>query len=144
MAEPRIVFLDPDESLDSEWLFVIVEHPTGVTYQQQCGGTACRQERVEGYLVPVPDTKAVAPLRSIFEGELGGAGVWNSVERIMTAEQLSNVRDAVASIRFSQSQEGWETSTLRLDEARLSQLDEAWLPVQTSDGPGWLVWSNSD
>jgi hypothetical protein len=33
---------------------------------------------------------------------------------------------------------------LRLDERHLSDADEAWVPVLTPDGPGILVWSNSD
>jgi integrase len=33
---------------------------------------------------------------------------------------------------------------LRLDDGRLDDLDEAWVPVLTSDGPGVLVWPNSD
>ncbi|WP_460358611.1 DUF6210 family protein [Actinoallomurus acanthiterrae] len=33
---------------------------------------------------------------------------------------------------------------LELDEERLHELDEAWTPVVTADGPGILVWQNSD
>lgn len=36
----RHVFLDPDGSA-GDYLAVIVLHPTGVVYEQQCGGVAC-------------------------------------------------------------------------------------------------------
>jgi hypothetical protein len=37
-----------------------------------------------------------------------------------------------------------EWKPLALDESRLSDLDEAWVPVLTAHGPGALVWNNSD
>ncbi|MFJ9461250.1 DUF6210 family protein [Kitasatospora sp. NPDC101447] len=33
---------------------------------------------------------------------------------------------------------------LQLDESRIREADEAWVPVITPDGPGVLVWLNSD
>jgi hypothetical protein len=29
-----------------------------------------------------------------------------------------------------------------LDRRRLNELDEAWIPVLTPDGPGYLAWVN--
>ncbi|MGM1060082.1 DUF6210 family protein [Saccharothrix sp. Mg75] len=37
-----------------------------------------------------------------------------------------------------------EPHPLLLDGSRMSEADEAWVPVLTPDGPGVLVWSNSD
>jgi hypothetical protein len=37
-----------------------------------------------------------------------------------------------------------EQKPLLLDESRLGELDEAWVPVLTPDGSGLLVWNNSD
>ncbi|MGO4755221.1 DUF6210 family protein, partial [Streptomyces sp. 2MCAF27] len=37
-----------------------------------------------------------------------------------------------------------EPRSLRLDEGRLAEADEAWIPVTTPDGPGELLWCNSD
>lgn len=37
-----------------------------------------------------------------------------------------------------------ETQPLVLDETRLDELDEAWLPVVCADGPAVLIWPNSD
>lgn len=33
---------------------------------------------------------------------------------------------------------------LQVDETAIDELDEAWIPVLTVDGPGVLIWSNSD
>ncbi|MFV2176746.1 DUF6210 family protein [Actinomadura sp. LOL_016] len=33
---------------------------------------------------------------------------------------------------------------LQVDESRLAEVDEAWVPVVTPDGQGVLVWLNSD
>ncbi|WP_407924527.1 DUF6210 family protein [Actinomadura physcomitrii] len=35
-------------------------------------------------------------------------------------------------------------SHLQIDDDRIEGLDEAWVPVRTPDGPGVLVWCNSD
>ncbi|WP_328753160.1 DUF6210 family protein [Streptomyces sp. NBC_00285] len=36
------------------------------------------------------------------------------------------------------------SAPLLLDESRLAEADEAWVPVLTPDGPGVLTWENSD
>jgi hypothetical protein len=72
------VSLDPDGWLaGAGWLYVVVRAETGVIYQQQYGGTACRQGRVEGFLVPVFGLKGLSLLRELFEGHFGGAGTWS-------------------------------------------------------------------
>jgi Family of unknown function (DUF6210) len=48
------VSLDPEGMAGGTgWLYVVVRAQTGVIYQQQYGGTACRQGQAEGFLVPV-------------------------------------------------------------------------------------------
>jgi hypothetical protein len=52
---------------------------------------------------------------------------------------------AVEGIRYWTGDELNETpSPLRLDKQSLRDADEAWAPVLTPDGPGTLVWFNSD
>ncbi|MFG2627736.1 DUF6210 family protein [Streptomyces sp. NPDC048473] len=51
MSFPRYVFLDPD-GVAVDRLYVVVAAPTGVIYQQQYGGTACRQGEAEGVSRP--------------------------------------------------------------------------------------------
>ncbi len=116
MPKRWYVSLDPDAMAGGTgWLYVVVRAETGVIYQQQYGGTACRQGQVEGFLVPVFGPKGLSLLRELFEGHFGGAGTW----------------------RYR-----WQAD--ELDEQHLSEADEAWIPVRTPDGPGILVWFNSD
>jgi len=123
-------------------LYVVVEAPTGVFYQQQYGGTACRQGQVEGYLVPVFGPDALDALRTLFEQHFRGAGTWH---HSWTAQERDRLRDAVEGITFwACDGQTEEPHTLKLDENRMADADEAWIPVLTPDGPGVLLWCNSD
>ncbi|MBB1254060.1 DUF6210 family protein [Streptomyces alkaliterrae] len=141
MSARRYVYLDPD-GMDGEWLHVIVEAPTGVVYQQQYGGTACRQGRLEGFLVPLTGADALDALRELFEEHFRGAGTRN---HSWSAEEQERLRLIVEDVPY------WfcdgrdeEPRTLSLDQGRMHGTDEAWIPVTTPDGPGVLVWLNSD
>jgi hypothetical protein len=144
----RYVFLDPDGTQSTEdWSYVIVHAPTGIFYEHQYGGTANLLARYEGYLVPVAGDEGLAELLTLFRRDLRGSGVgglpWPDA-------LLQRLRDAVGKISY------WESAAtaeglnfisphpLKLDEARLSEADEAWLPVVTVDGPAMLTWPNSD
>ncbi|NYI03557.1 DUF6210 family protein [Allostreptomyces psammosilenae] len=141
MGTTRFVFLDPD-GMAGGWLYVVVRAPTGVVYQQQYGGTACRQGEVEGFLVPVFGPDALEALHALFVEEFRGAGTpnhsWPEPER-------ARLRGAVAGITYWASDgHTEEPHPLRLDESRILDVDEAWVPVVTPDGPGVLLWFNSD
>ena len=136
-----VVFIDPDGTA-GDWTYVVVAHPTGVAYAQQYGGTACRQGELEGYLVPVDGSTALINLRDVFERELGGTGVWSRGFQ-WPDELLDRVAGAVEGIRYWPTDDGLPDH-LRLDRSRLSDLDEAWVPVLTPDGPAVLLWANSD
>ncbi|REE96397.1 DUF6210 family protein [Thermomonospora umbrina] len=141
MDTRRFVFIDPDGT-DDRWLYVVAEAPTGVIYQQQYGGTACRQGEVEGYLVPVTAPDALDGLRVLFERDLRGAG---ARDHRWADEQLAGVRRLVGGVPYwTGDGDTEEPHPLRLDESRVADLDEAWVPVLTPDGPGVLVWLNSD
>ena len=140
----RLVWIDPEGFLDHDWMMVLVEQPTGVSYRHQYGGTACRQATVQGYLVPVFSRVAFNRLRHLFEEALQGAGTWNYR---WTDDERAEVRASVALLRMSPSV--WtdhpdDLVNLSLDEGRFTEADEAWLPVVSADGPGWLLWPNSD
>ncbi|WP_394617834.1 DUF6210 family protein [Lentzea sp. JNUCC 0626] len=142
MSPKRLVVLDPDGTAGDTWTHVVVEAPTGVVYGNQCGGTANRFGQAEGFLVPVNGLDALDVLRPLFEKELRGAGAWGHE---WTDTQLDRLRDAVGTISYwACDAEGEDPTTPRLDESRLREADEAWLPVITADGPGILVWCNSD
>jgi hypothetical protein len=133
----RRIFIDPDGTLP-DYVLLIMRAPTGIIYEQQCGGTATRQLEAEGFLVPVADV-ALPALRALFEGTFHGTGTWNY--RWPDAE-ISRLRDAVASIPYWT--ETGDRTFLRLDEPQLADADEAWIPVLTPDGPAILTWPNSD
>ncbi|HEX5594727.1 MAG TPA: DUF6210 family protein [Micromonosporaceae bacterium] len=124
------------------WLYVVVEARTGVFYQQQYGGTACRQGQMEGFLVPLAGADALDELRQLFEKDFRGAGTWNYS---WPDEERDQLRQIIGGISYWACDGHSEAPhPLRLDESRISEADEAWVPVISPDGPGVLVWFNSD
>ncbi|MDX2709914.1 DUF6210 family protein [Streptomyces sp. PA03-6a] len=142
MGSRRFVFLDPDGISAGGWLYAVVEARTGVFYQQQYGGTACRQGQVEGFLVPLHGPDELAALRELFEKDFRGAGTWNHT---WPHDERDRLRGAIGALRYWASDGTTEEPhPLRLDESRIREADEAWVPVITPDGPAVLVWFNSD
>ncbi|MYW64453.1 hypothetical protein GTY65_10270 [Streptomyces sp. SID8379] len=138
----RRVFLDVTET-GSGWVFVVVAAPTGVVYQTQGGGVGCIPYEQEGYLLPLYGTGLDDGLNELFVGELKG---WGSRRFDWPAPLLDRLREEVAALHVYGSANRDDTfpSPLVLDESRLAETDEAWVPVLTPDGPGFLVWQNSD
>ncbi|GHH30973.1 DUF6210 family protein [Lentzea cavernae] len=142
MSMRRYVYLDPDGSVGDDWLHVVVEAGTGVFYQTQYGGHACRRGQAEGFLVPLFGPDGLDALRALFENHFRGWGTWNHE---WSDDERSRLRDGVAMIGYWACDGSDEELTeLRLDESRMRDADEAWVPVITADGPGVLVWCNSD
>jgi Family of unknown function (DUF6210) len=148
------VLLDPDGTLHQDWIGVIVVARTGVFYANQCGGTACELREVEGYHVPLSSVPmrpeeprlSALELRAAFHGpggachrDLANAGAKLSLDR------LARLRSTVARIPFW-SNDGRDTRhPLRLDDSRLDELVEAWVPVGLPEGQrAILVWGNCD
>jgi hypothetical protein len=140
----RIVWVDgPAEG----WLHVVVRAKTRIVYKHQYGGVMCRHGEVQGYLVPVFGTEALAELRDFFEGTLGTYGTTNhdGVPFEWREDQLDLLRRVVSRIAWWADDDLYpEPVPIVLDESRIQEFDEAWLPVLTPDGPGVLWWSNSD
>jgi hypothetical protein len=137
----RVIFIHPDGTLP-DWMFVIVESDTGIWYEQQYGGTACRQRRQQGFLVPVYSREARVALDALFVRELRGAGLWGG-SRQPDEEILRKAADAVALINYWADDESGPVALI-LDADRAAHVDEAWIPVVTPHGLGVLVWHNSD
>lgn len=137
MTKP-VVSLDVEEH--GGWLAVVIEHPTGVIYENQIGGMTNYQGRVEGFLVPVFNDEALAELQSVFEDELRGGGT-----RLMVWDPAlwARLRAAVDSVTYWPCDAG-QPVNLAIDEERAGEVNEAWIPVLTPDGRGVLVWNNSD
>jgi Family of unknown function (DUF6210) len=126
------------------WLYLVVARHTGVKYFQQYGGLLCRQAEEEGFLVPVTAPATLNAFHALFKGELAGLGriAANERDRILT-EAVPYLRDVLRSIEYP-GEYTEAAAHIVLDEERLSELDEAWVPVKTPDGPGYLAWVNSD
>ena len=140
----REVFVNPSAFLLYPWMAVLVPASTGITYANQTGGVTCTQRQLEGYYVPVFDQEGHDLLCSIFEETLGGFGMRQHHEVVWTGQLLDDLRRAVAQVRMDSSEGGPSEVPLILDESRLDEVDEAWVPVTSPDGPGVLIWENSD
>lgn len=133
------VFLDPDGT-GEDWSYVVVRADTGVTYEQQCGGGECLLRTVQGYLVPVYQHEVLTELGDLLANEVD-----TSAAEPVSAEVRKQVAELVGEIRFWPSvRDGGDAVALALDEDRIGELTEAWVPVTTPDGPGVLIWPNSD
>lgn len=136
-----IDFNDPSEA--GGWAMLIVDAPTGVHYSNQTGGYACHRPSQEGYLLPMFGQGLDEELARIFIEDLRGHGsrpvVWppRSLERLRAAVAELGVYAAV-------NRDEVYPASLVLDETRLDETEEAWVRVLTPDGPGVLVWQNSD
>ncbi|MFJ3673123.1 DUF6210 family protein [Streptomyces sp. NPDC090106] len=139
---PRYVFLDPDGT-GQGWAHLVVAAPTGVVHQTQGGGHGCVPYEQEGYLIPLFGRNLTEDLEALFVGELKG---WGTRGRQWPDGLLARLRSAVAAFHVYGSAHRDDTwpAPLALDESRLAKADEAWVPVLTPDGPGYLTWENSD
>jgi hypothetical protein len=152
-GEAKFVCLDPAGTSES-LLGTVIESKTGVVYATQCGGTACRHRLVEGYFIPLGGCKIDAEGGDINPTELrapfhrGRSCAWDATGETLRPERLEQLRKAIASIPC------WETfppnkgedrqEPLQIDETRLAELCEAWVPVLTANGRGILLWANCD
>lgn len=148
---PQRIFLDPVQTWDPNWLIVIIQGPTGVVYLQQCGGTSTIQTATEGYLVPLDGRRIGTAGRRLDTVELtalfhlGKGCDWSIKGTTMEPGKLERLKTLVEDLVFwIETGSGDSREHMALDEARLDQLVEAWVPVKTPLGPGVLVWANCD
>jgi hypothetical protein len=153
VATLKRVLLDPDGTWVPRWLVVVVTAPTGVAYQQQCAGTANDQREVEGFLVPLgglkvtPESGMIEPTEFEAVFHEGRACVWAAANNALPPARLERLRHLVADVPYwtvGSDGESDARGALELDDSRLSELTEAWVPVRTPDGPGILMWANCD
>lgn len=147
----RFAFVDPDGRLKS-WLAVVVRSRTGVVYAAQCEGVATAQRLVEGYLVLLGTSKHdpdggiidLTPFTEVFHKD--GECMWNWQGRELPGERLVVLERLVEEISYWRcGLDGTDSKhQLRIDQDRIEQLAEAWIPVQTPDGAGVLLYSNCD
>jgi hypothetical protein len=151
LSHARFVYLDPVETW-GEWLMVVIRHPTGIIYGTQCAGVGTEQRFIEGYLVPLAGTNVApargdiqsAPLRAIFHQ--GNGCIWSWTGQQLPTDRRERLAGLVKEIPY------WHhpsfdvdiRSHMQLDQERMSEIAEAWIPIQTVDGPGVLLYDNCD
>lgn len=151
MKDVRFVYLDPDGTLP-EWIAIVVRCETGVIYGTQCAGVATEQRYIEGYLVPVGGSKydidegniEVGPLVDVFHEEDGCKWGWTG--RDLPSDRkalLSNLVESVPYWRCNPSGDD-KKHQIRIDESRTDEIAEGWIPIETPDGPGVLLYKNCD
>jgi Family of unknown function (DUF6210) len=133
------VVLDPDGTRDVG-LTALILAPTGVTYSSQVGGFATQQRFAEGYLVPIGCQEDAMPFVRLFAEAFGGNPPPSGLD--WGDRWLGELESLVQSASLWSAREGWKP--LKLDRERLAELTEGWIPVQSSLGPGLLLFKNSD
>lgn len=133
------VFLNPDGTI-SLGLLVIIESKTNVAYRTQCAGTGTYIREMEGFLIPVGDQAMAAIIYDWFWENLHGtdSGISNDL--------IDQLRQLVSEIPyfFETADGSCERLFLELDESRIDECVEAWIPVKTRYGKGILTLDNSD
>jgi hypothetical protein len=146
----RSVFLDPDGTLPP-WIGVVVRAETGVFYATQCAGVATEQRLVQGYYVPLGGAKydvdggniEIDPFVDVFHLDDACQWTWRGTD--LPKDRLDTLRALVEEIAYWSSVDGRDLKAqLHIDESRIAELAEAWIPVQTPDGLGVLVYTNCD
>jgi len=143
----QVVFIDPDGS-NHDGIFVIVAAPTGVTYKQQCGGLLTEQQSLEGFLIPLSAKDQAEKIYQWFWDTFNGNCYGRpDVISLWTPAYTTQLRELVSGVNmfWTRASDGEdELHPLILDESRMNECIEAWIPVITPYGPGILTLRNSD
>ena len=142
----RIV-LDPDGALHfGLGLLVFVGAPTGVTYVQQCAGGLTEQRSIEGFIIPVGDHTAAKKVYDWFWSTFRGNCYTTSFGGPWTPDRTATLASLVGEIPCWRTNASVEDKReyLQLDESRMHECVEAWIPVVTPYGTGILTLANSD
>jgi hypothetical protein len=137
------IFIDPDGTMQFEFgLMVLVLATTGVSYSTQCNGIATDEKSAEGFLVPVGDVNAAQPIMQWFKERFASIDPRTSP---WTNERIASLAELVRRIPIWYRQgENYVRSFLELDQQRINECVEAWIPVITPFGKGYLLTANSD
>lgn len=125
---------------------LLIEHPSGVVYENQVGGNACWQATLEGVLAPLDmESKSFEEIMNLFDAYAPQgitAMTADAIDAILVAEPVAK--------------------TVRVDRERLAESWEAWVYVIVDfpasvaadadlelfsgfgKGHGVLTWPNSD
>jgi hypothetical protein len=137
------IFLNPDGTQE-EALYLLVEQTTGVMYAHQCAGYLTQTRVAEGFLIPLGGSKAAHPFREWFWKTFHGNSYESATQwsKLKLAE-LNELVSQVVCWRTDESNQE-ELLFLALDEERLPECTEGWVPVKTPYGSGILIFDNCD
>jgi hypothetical protein len=139
MGEAHYVFLDPDGTIGDFGLLLVVRASTGVTYAHQCGGLATEIQKAEGFPVPL-HPQDQAGLKAFFDRYHGNPPmVWEKDE----LKELARIVACIHAFRTTADDDDTRAN-LTLDDGRIEELTEGWVPVISPMGAGVLVFQNSD
>jgi hypothetical protein len=138
------VFIDPDGALHCKFgLIVLVQCPTGVRYSTQCNGINTEERSAEGFLVPVGGNTDAQPIIEWFTQQFPGVETWSADD--WTDARITSLAELVRQIPiWSHQQDNDVRSFLEFDRRRVNECVEAWIPVVTPFGDGYLLTANSD
>jgi len=129
-------------------VFVILKGESHIQYSNQTGGTRCAHPVVEGYLIPMDRYCGVSDgldlekeLRELTR-DWWGENMENWLKEHGHLDRVKELVEYFHPVAWDFSNGIW--CSIDLVELQRSKCGEAWLPVNTKMGPGWLTWENSD
>jgi len=150
LNDAQFVSLDADGTLEP-WLAAVIRYPTGVVYSTQCAGVSTEERFIEGYLVLLGGSKyeaqdekiEVSALTDVFHD--GDACMWSWKGHDLPDERLRKLTHLVEQIPYWRTgAEGDARYQICIDRDRAGEIAEAWIPIETPDGPGVLLYKNCD
>lgn len=141
MAEKHFVLLHPDRT-EKPYLYVIIPAETGVVYANQVGEKASEIRELEGFLIPLTQHSITTQLTGFFLREFHSQGhqiTW-------TEGKIGTLKALVKEISCWYTIKGGKDDSfhLLLDETRMEECTEGWIPVHTPYGSGVLVFNHRD
>ena len=137
------IFLNPDGHEDFG-LQVIVEHPTGAVYAHQCADSLTEVREAEGFLIWVGGEETARPVYDWFWKTFKGSCYTPVGWTEAGVKQLAGLVAQIPCWLTHPEGEVDERRFLELNQERLGECVEAWIPVKTPYGRGILVLENSD
>ncbi len=142
------VFIDPDGTLSGSYgVLLVVKSRTGIVYHTQCGGLASKERAVEGFLIPVGSKAKAEALRLVFQPyPFFDSEANSSPDQLMeVTRKLQSIVTTITCFYGDPSNDAdYHLAPLTLDLNTMDECLEAWIPVTSPFGAGFLTTLNSD
>lgn len=129
-------------------VMLILEHPSGVIYENQVGGTLCWKARIQGVLAPVDlDPDSVEQIRKLsYEPRPGiSAEIADAIDSVLAASSGGRYMQ-VDRARIAESWEAWVFVVADIPTSAEFQVEGPYFGAPRGFGrsTGVLTWPNSD